>query len=77
MFLALNTYAQPAAFTRWTDGLDLAARLRFDAVILADPGLMRYAAQRHPSLRLHLSVQGSATTYELSLIHISEPPRPY
>ncbi|MCC7326490.1 MAG: U32 family peptidase [Burkholderiales bacterium] len=64
VFLALNTYAQPAAFTRWTDALDLAARLRFDAVILADPGLMRYAAQRHPSLRLHLSVQGSATTYE-------------
>ena len=32
-----------------------------DAVILADPGLMRYANEHHPDLRLHLSVQGSAT----------------
>ena len=35
-----------------------------DAVILADPGLMAYAAKTHPKLRLHLSVQGSATSYE-------------
>jgi putative protease len=34
------------------------------AVILADPGLMRYANRTHPELRLHLSVQGSATSYE-------------
>jgi len=64
VLLALNTYAQPAAFSRWTTALDLAADLGFDAVILADPGLMRYAAERHPGLRLHLSVQGSATTHE-------------
>ena len=35
-----------------------------DAVILADAGLMRYAVKHHPDLRLHLSVQGSATSYE-------------
>jgi len=33
--------------------------MRVDAVILADPGLMRYAADHYPELRLHLSVQGS------------------
>jgi collagenase-like PrtC family protease len=33
-------------------------------VILADIGLLDYASQRHPALRLHLSVQGSATSYE-------------
>ena len=64
VLLALNTYAQPAAFSRWTTALDLAADLGFDAVILADPGMMRYAAERHSALRLHLSVQGSATTHE-------------
>ncbi len=64
VLVALNTYAQPAAFERWTGALDRAADLGADAVILADPGLMRYAAERHPQLRLHLSVQGSATTYE-------------
>jgi collagenase-like PrtC family protease len=35
-----------------------------DAIILADPGLMAYARKTHPDLRLHLSVQGSATSYE-------------
>ncbi len=64
VLLALNTYAQPGEFARWSGAVDRAADLRVDAVILADPGLMRYAAEHHPELRLHLSVQGSATTYE-------------
>ena len=64
VLIALNTYAQPGTFDRWTAALDLAADLGADAVILADAGLMRYAVERHPDLRLHLSVQGSATTYE-------------
>ncbi len=64
ILLALNTYPLPGALDRWTGALDLAADLGVDAVLLADPGLMRYAAERHPHLRLHLSVQGSATTYE-------------
>lgn len=33
-------------------------------MIVADPGLMAYASQHYPQLRLHLSVQGSATNYE-------------
>jgi putative protease len=32
-----------------------------DALIAADPGVLGYAAKRHPQLNLHLSVQGSAT----------------
>lgn len=64
VLVALNTYAQPGSFDRWTGALDLAADLGVDAVILADPGLMSYAVARHPDLHLHLSVQGSATTYE-------------
>ena len=31
---------------------------------MADPGLMAYAHAHHPDLRLHLSVQGSATNHE-------------
>jgi len=64
VLVALNTYAQPGSFRRWTDAVDLAAGLGVDGVILADPSLMRHAVERHPALRLHLSVQGSATTYE-------------
>jgi putative protease len=42
----------------------MAAELGVDALILADAGLMRYAHKTHPELRLHLSVQGSATSHE-------------
>lgn len=64
VLLAINTYPQSSGGERWLHALDAAASLKVDAVILADPGLMRYAAREHPGLRLHLSVQSSATNYE-------------
>lgn len=64
VLLALNTYPQPGAEALWRSAIDRAAAAGVDAVILADPGLMRYAAERQPQLRLHLSVQGSATNAE-------------
>ncbi len=64
VLLALNTYPQPSTSAQWRSAIDRAARAGIDAVILADPGLMRYAADHYPDLRLHLSVQGSATNYE-------------
>jgi putative protease len=64
VLVALNTYPQPARWQHWREAVDRAAELGVDAVIVADLGLMEYAATRHPELRLHLSVQGSATTYE-------------
>ncbi|MEX0957771.1 MAG: peptidase U32 family protein [Burkholderiales bacterium] len=64
VFVAINTYAQAGAFERWCQAVDRAAQLGADAVILADPALLQYAASAQPDLRRHLSVQGSATTYE-------------
>lgn len=64
VLLALNTYPQAHNWADWTAAIDRAADFGIDAVILADPGLMAYAAKTHPQLRLHLSVQGSATSYE-------------
>lgn len=61
VFMALNTYPQASNPGLWRAALDKAVNLGVDAVILADPGLMQYAASHHPRLRLHLSVQGSAT----------------
>ena len=63
VFLAINTYPQPQQWATWTRAVDAAADLGVDAVILADPGLLRYAVRTHPQLRLHLSVQASATNY--------------
>lgn len=64
VFVALNTYPQPSSWEMWRTAVDRAADFGVDAMIVADPGLMQYAHQRHPDLRLHLSVQGSATNYE-------------
>jgi O2-independent ubiquinone biosynthesis protein UbiU len=64
VLVALNTYPQPEAWPLWRTAIDRASHSGVDAVILADPGLMQYAVTNHPQLRLHLSVQGSATNYE-------------
>jgi len=64
VLLALNTYPQAANWQLWREAVDRAAGAGIDAIILADPGLMGYARNKHPGLRLHLSVQGSATNYE-------------
>ena len=61
VLLALNTYPQAAQVDVWRKAVDRAADQGVDAVIMADPGLMQYAGRTHPQLRLHLSVQGSAT----------------
>lgn len=64
VLLALNTYPHAHNWADWATTVDRAADFGIDAVILADPGLMAYAQKTHPGLRLHLSVQGSATSYE-------------
>ncbi|AFL73285.1 ubiquinone anaerobic biosynthesis protein UbiU [Thiocystis violascens] len=61
VFVAINTYAQPNGWERWTAAVDRAADLGVDAIILADMGVLDYAAERYPNVNLHLSVQGSAT----------------
>jgi len=61
VFVAINTYAQPNGWGRWTAAVDRAADLGVNAIILADMGVLDYAAERHPTVNLHLSVQGSAT----------------
>ena len=64
VLMAINTFPQPGREADWHRAVDGAADLGVDAVILADIGLLDYASKRHPNLRLHLSVQGSATSYE-------------
>ena len=61
VYAAINTYPQPSGWDRWEHAVDKAAELGIDALILADIGVMDYATKHWPQLRLHLSVQGSAT----------------
>lgn len=64
VFLAINTFAQAGDMGRWTRAVDRGAELGVDALILADAGLLDYAAAKYPDTPRHLSVQASATHYE-------------
>ncbi|GAA4416316.1 ubiquinone anaerobic biosynthesis protein UbiU [Quisquiliibacterium transsilvanicum] len=64
VLVAINTYAQAGRLEEWHSAIDAAAELGVDALIVADLGLLAWASARHPRLRLHLSVQGSATNHE-------------
>ena len=64
VLMAINTFAQAGEVKRWHAAVDTAVLLGADAIIVADPAIMAYARERHPNLRLHMSVQGSATNYE-------------
>ncbi len=61
LHIALNTFAHPNGFERWTNAVDQAADLGVDALIVADIAVLDYAANKYPELELHLSVQASAT----------------
>lgn len=61
LHVALNTFAHPDGFERWTNAVDNAAAMGVDALIIADIAILDYAARKYPELELHLSVQASAT----------------
>ena len=62
--MTVNTFPQAGYEEDWYNAIDGAADLGVDAIILADVGLLDYAANRYPQMDRHLSVQGSATNYE-------------
>lgn len=64
VFVAINTYPTAGNPGPWHQAVGDAARLGADAVILADIGLLDHAAAQYPDLRLHLSVQASASNVD-------------
>lgn len=62
LFFTINTYPQPQGWDRWESAVCMAVAAGVDALIVADIGVLQFAADRFPDLRLHLSVQGSATS---------------
>ena len=64
VLMALNTYARADDATPWQAAVDAAVEFGADALIVADTAVMAYARDHHPALRLHLSVQASATSHE-------------
>lgn len=62
--VAINTYMRAGAEELWYRAVDKAAAAGADAIIVADLGLLAYAAERYPVLRRHLSVQAAAANVE-------------
>ncbi|WP_457649271.1 peptidase U32 family protein, partial [Profundibacter sp.] len=65
VLIAINTYPRAGDEALWHAAIDDAARSGADAVILADPGLLQYAADHHPDMRRHLSVQAAAANADI------------
>jgi putative protease len=64
VLVAVNTFPEAGNPAPWRRAVDDAAELGADALILADIGIIDYAATRHPDLRRHLSVQAAASNAE-------------
>lgn len=60
VLVAINTFPRAGEEALWHRAVDDAFACGAHAVILADLGLLAYAAQKHPGHRLHLSVQAAA-----------------
>lgn len=65
VLVAINTYPRAGAEALWHRAVADAEAAGADAVILADVGLLAYAARHHPDLRRHLSVQAAAANADM------------
>jgi putative protease len=60
VLVAINTFPRAGALGLWHGAVADAVAAGADALILADLGLLDYAARSHPRQRLHVSVQAAA-----------------
>ncbi len=64
VYIAINTFPQFEDAGIWYESVDDVVALGADAAIIANMGILKYAADTYPDLRLHLSVQGSSSSVE-------------
>jgi len=65
VLVAINTFPRAGSEHIWHSAVSDAGAAGADAVILADAGLLDYAARHHPDLRRHLSVQAAAANADV------------
>lgn len=68
--VAINTFPRAGNLGLWRAAVDDAVRCGADALILADVGLLDYAARVHAGQRLHLSVQAAAANPEAIAFYV-------
>jgi len=64
LHVAINTFAHPDGEHRWRKAVDNAVAIGTDALIIADLGVLDYAANKYPDVERHVSVQASTTNIE-------------
>jgi len=64
LHVAINTFAHPDNEKRWQNAVDTAVEIGTDALIIADLGVLDYAASKYPDVERHVSVQASTTNIE-------------
>ena len=64
LHIAINTFAHPGSEGRWRQAVDNAVAIGCDALIIADLGVLEYAATKYPDVERHVSVQASTTNLE-------------
>jgi putative protease len=64
LHVAINTFAHPGGESRWRKAVDNAVAIGTDALIIADLGVLDYAANKYPDVERHVSVQASTTNIE-------------
>lgn len=62
--IAINTFAHPGGEERWKNSVDNAVAIGADALIIADLGVLDYAASKYPEVERHVSVQASTTNLD-------------
>lgn len=72
VLIAINTFPRAGAEAAWHRALANAEAAGADAVILADIGLLAHAAEHHPKLRRHLSVQAAAANADVINFYAAE-----
>lgn len=65
VLVAINTFPKAGNEALWHRAVADAEASGADAVIIADLGLLAYAARSHPGLRRHLSVQAAAANADV------------
>ncbi len=64
LHVAINTFAHAGSELRWQKAVDNAVAIGTDALIIADVGVLDYAANKYPDVERHVSVQASTTNLE-------------
>ena len=63
-YITVNILAHNSDFVGLSDYLSFLQEIKVDALIISDPGILRYALKYAPNVEIHLSTQANCTNFE-------------